>query len=127
MDSDAAQAEVFMEFFKSVFRDDSGVTAPETVQLDTQMDPVHFTQEEVLRELLRLDVNKGYGADGIHPRILRAISHFVASPLSGLFNLSLTTSIVPPDWRSWIINPIFKKGNRECAANCRPVSLTSVV
>ena len=31
------------------------------------------------------------------------------------------------DWRSAVIHPIFKKGNKSDAKNYRPVSLTSVV
>ena len=35
--------------------------------------------------------------------------------------------LVPDDWKSANISPIFKKGNRNMADNYRPVSLTSQI
>ena len=40
---------------------------------------------------------------------------------------SLETSQLPEDWRVATICPIYKKGDRLCPNNYRPVSLTSVV
>ncbi len=51
----------------------------------------------------------------------------VAKPLADLFNLSLASAEIPDDWRTAIVCPIYKKGNREDLGNYRPVSLTSVV
>jgi len=34
---------------------------------------------------------------------------------------------VPDDWRKTNVSPLFKKGIRSQAENCRPVSLTSLV
>ncbi len=44
-----------------------------------------------------------------------------------LFNLSLLTTAVHDDCWSVIICPIFKNGDLEVTANCRLVSLTSIV
>ena len=46
--------------------------------------------------------------------------------LTGLFQHSLDTGEVPPDWRNAWVVPIFKKGEKHLASNYRPVSLTSV-
>ena len=35
--------------------------------------------------------------------------------------------IVPADWRTANITPIFKKGSKSAAGNYRPVSLTSIL
>ena len=39
---------------------------------------------------------------------------------------SLNTGVVPRDWRTANVTPIFKKGSRSAPGNYRPVSLTSV-
>ncbi len=62
-----------------------------------------------------------------HPAVLKAIATLVAQPLTDLFNLSLVSAEVPDDWRSAIVCPIFKKGDREDPGNYRPVSVTSIV
>ena len=47
-------------------------------------------------------------------------------PLAQIFNSSISSSMVPRDWRDANVTPIFKKGKRTAAKNYRPVSLTSI-
>lgn len=49
------------------------------------------------------------------------------TPLTIIFNRSINLSQVPQQWRGALISPIYKKGDRQKAANNRPVSLTSIV
>ena len=44
-----------------------------------------------------------------------------------LFNKSLSSGIVPQDWRTANVCPIFKKGAKNCPENYRPISLTSQI
>ena len=50
----------------------------------------------------------------------------LAPCLAILFNKSLKTGVVPQDWRTANISPVFKKGERYKPANYRPVSLTCI-
>ena len=50
----------------------------------------------------------------------------VASPLAYVMRRSLETGIVPDDWRTANVTPIYKKRARNSPANYRPVSLTSI-
>jgi len=43
-----------------------------------------------------------------------------------IFNQSLSTGIVPVDWRLANIFPLHKKGPRDLAENYKPISFTSV-
>ncbi|KFV00566.1 hypothetical protein N340_11793, partial [Tauraco erythrolophus] len=84
-------------------------------------------QEERVKDLLlRLDVHKSMGPDGIHPRVLRELAGVIAKPLSIIFGQSWLTGEVPLDWRLADVTPIYKKGRKEDPGNYRPVSLTSV-
>ncbi len=91
------------------------------------MPPIVFTPDYVMKRLQSLSPQKAAGSDKLHPKILRALAPFIAESLTELSNLSLLTTEVPEHWRSAIICPIFKKGDREVTGNYRPVSLTSIV
>jgi len=50
----------------------------------------------------------------------------VAQPLATMFQESFQSAILPSDWKSANIIPIFKKGDKTDPNNYTPVSLTSV-
>ena len=64
------------------------------------------------------------GPGGISPRVLRELAKEL-TPAST--ESSLSTGIVPTDWRDAYVAPIFKKGEQYNPANYRPVSLTCIV
>jgi hypothetical protein len=73
-----------------------------------------------------LDPMKACGPDGISPRLLKECADELGSALTLLFQTSLNTGVVPADWRTAFISPVFKKGERYKAENYRPISLTSI-
>ena len=48
-------------------------------------------------------------------------------PLTDIFHKSLSSGVIPDDWKKANITCIFKKGNKQDPGNYRPVSLTSVI
>ncbi len=52
---------------------------------------------------------------------------WIASPLYRLFKVSLDSGSLPEDWTRATITPVFKKGNKHCPKNCRPVSFTCLI
>ena len=65
--------------------------------------------------------------DNIHPKFLYEWRGAVAEPITKLYNYSLSTGVIPTDWKEATIATLFKKGNRSEPGNFRPVSLTSIV
>uniref|UniRef100_A0A803J5C3 Reverse transcriptase domain-containing protein n=1 Tax=Xenopus tropicalis TaxID=8364 RepID=A0A803J5C3_XENTR len=86
-----------------------------------------LAQDMVLKGLHTINVNKAPGPDGIHPRVLRELGAELQWPLFLIFSDSLSSGMVPRDWKKANVIPIFKKGVRSQPGNYRPVSLTSVV
>jgi hypothetical protein len=71
-----------------------------------------------------MKVNKAPGVDGLVPLILVKTACVVCKPITGIFQASLRTGIVPVDWRRANVTAIFKQGKRDVPGNYRPVSLT---
>ena len=125
-DNPLEMAEQFAQSFKSVFSTGT-LNNPAPHQTSTAFLPeVTITPSEVEQELLSLDVNSCMGADGIHPRLLSRCAASLCRPLSMIFSASLREGLLPVEWLSSQIVPIFKKGARTDPLNYRPVAMTSV-
>ena len=90
------------------------------------MAPVNITVYGVDKLLCSLNPNKASGPDQISPRVLKELHTETAPILTKIFKLSLDTGIVPSDWKTATIAPVFKKGLRSKASNYRPISLTCI-
>jgi len=67
------------------------------------------------------------GLDGIPAWFLRVGAPFFAAPLAALMNLSLSSSVVPAQWKSASILPIAKTVPPTTPSDYRPISITSVL
>jgi hypothetical protein len=120
-------ANILNKFFASVFTSEDKNTIPvKEKETDEVLGNVIFTREAVLQKLGDLRADSAAGPDRIFPRILKELRYELAGPLCTLFTKSMNTGVVPQDWKSAIVTPIFKKGAKADPGNYRPVSLTSV-
>ena len=71
----------------------------------------------------QLKPNKAPGPNLIGPKLFKEASNELATPLSDLYNLSLTTKTYPASWKKANVCPIFKKDNSFKPNNYRPISL----
>jgi len=127
--SDADMSIILNDYFATVFTDENMNDVPEA-ELHNEVQPlenIHFLVDEVEEQLNKLNIYKSTGPDDLHPRMLRNLSEIISSPLTEIFNRSMTTGIIPDDWKTANITAIFKKGSRQEPGNYRPISLTSVV
>ncbi len=85
------------------------------------MQPV--TENEILKIISKLDPNKSPGHDNINNHLIKKIANEICSPLTRLFNLSITKSVFPKDLKMAKVVPIYKKGDKELYSNYRPVSI----
>jgi hypothetical protein len=93
----------------------------------TFLSDIDVLETVVCEKIRKLKVSKSPGPDLITAKVLSNCAAELSVPLCVLMEQSFRSGVLPPDWRSAIVRPIFKKGDKFDAANYRPVSLTSLV
>ena len=81
----------------------------------------------VLKELLSLNTSKGTGLDMIPARFLKDSAKAICTPITAIVNLSITSGIVPQDFKCARVKPLFKKNSRQEVGNYRPVAILSIM
>lgn len=79
--------------------------------------------EEVLTELLKLNIHKSSGLDGISPNILKMSATVIYESLTHIFNLSLCTGNFPSKLKLARVTPLYKSGDIADMNNYRPISV----
>ncbi len=86
-----------------------------------------MSEDEVRRELRRVNIRKAAGPDGITGRVLRSCADQLAGLFTSIFNESLATSVIPTSFKKSVIIPVPKNSKPSCLNDYRPVALTSTV
>ena len=120
------KAAVLSDQFRSVFTLEDTSNVP---NLDgntfAPMSAISISSRGIQAQLDNLDPNKAQGPDKIAPFVLKNCAAEVAPMLEIIFNQSLNTGVLPSDWLTANICPVFKKGSRNMPSNYHPISLTS--
>ncbi len=88
---------------------------------------ITVSEDDVRRELRRVNVRKAAGPDGITGRVLRSCADQLAGLFTSIFNESLATSVVPTPFKKSVIIPVPKNSKPSCLNDYRLVALTSTV
>ena len=125
---DQAKANILNDFFAGVFTSESTGAMPELENRHTGtiISDLAITRQTVEKKLLVLKPTSAPGPDEVHSRVLRELGRSLAYPLTLLYQRSLDTGMLPAVWKLGKVVTIFKKGDKHCPGNYRPVSLTSV-
>ena len=127
-ESSLDKAEVLNQQFQSVFTKEPNSPLPDKgFSPYPTMCNINISVEGIYNLLLNINPHKACGPDQIHGRVLKETADVIAPFLQTLFQSSLDSGVIPDDWRSANITPIFKQGDRQQPSNYRPISLTSIV
>ena len=91
------------------------------------IDNVTFNELDVFKALRSLDTSKAMGCDGISPMVLKHFAMAIYQPLYHLFSLSLSQFYLPLEWRTHLVKPVYKSGDKSSIQNYRPISLLCIV
>ena len=78
---------------------------------------------EINKIIKSLNLKKSSGYEEISTKIMKISAPFICSPLNYICNKSLLSGIFLTRLKYSIINPVYKKGERDNISNYRPISL----
>ncbi len=85
------------------------ISAPGSSRQSSDDDHViTVSEDEVRRELRRVNIRKAAGPDGITGRVLRSCADQLAGLFTSIFNESLATSVIPTSFKKSVIIPVPK-------------------
>ena len=109
--TDEEKANCLNDFFISISTvNDSDASLPAFIpKINEKITNVTITESEIIDTIETLNPNKAVGEDLISHKVLRATKQSLSKPLCALFNISLTESIYPSQWKSALVMPLYKK------------------
>ena len=70
---------------------------------------------------------KATGLNGISGRLLKDAAPEVSEPIAYLINLTISTSTIPPEWKTAKVTPIYKSGDKSDPNKYRPISILPLI
>ena len=95
-------------------------------QPNSQLPSIVTTVDEVKNLIKEIDISKASAILNLSSRIVKDAFEAIPLLLTQLFNLSLSSGIVPEIWKSATVIPLKKEGNSPDVNNLRPISLLPV-
>lgn len=99
------------------------------IPADYVIDPANSaTQESVFKKLIKLNITKAHGPDGIAGWVLKENADLLAGPIADILNSRYREGRLPPSWKEADVVPVLKqKPVQDINKHLRPTSLTPVL
>ena len=124
-------ANCFAQYFQSVFANTASADS-DGRELNMfsweQLDMLCISEislTEIEDAIKHLKPKTSVGSDGIPPYVVKGCADSLKHPLLMAFNLSLKTCTFPNKWKSGLVCPIPKGGNKNDIRNYRPIAVLS--
>ena len=94
--NEGEKAQVLSQFFKSVYTCEGDGPVPDfESKFSKPIAHIEVSEADMEKALKNIKVNKSPGPDGLHPRILRELSHELAKPFKMLFDKCMAQGKLP--------------------------------
>lgn len=80
-------------------------------------------KDEIIMLINNLKDETATGFDQLSVKLIKSISRFILNPIIFIYNKSLKEGIFPSQFKTTIVKPIFKNGNKKLVNNYRPISM----
>ena len=120
------------DLFNSYFANQCSIINNESTLPDTNFDfnctlsSLTFDENELLKLIQTLDVNKSHGHDGISARMIKLCDSSIIPPLMIIYRNCLKEGCFPSNWKKANVTPIYKKGDKSILSNYRPISVLPI-
>ena len=81
----------------------------------------------VQKELLKMKSTKATGLDGIPARLLKDAANEISRPVAYLIYLTISTCMIPSEWKTAKVTTIYKSGDKSDPNNYRPISVLPLI
>ena len=92
----------------------------------TRLTSLKFDNNDVLKIIRSVNVNKAHGHDGISIRMIKICDESLVQPLSLIFKGCIDTGVYPDTWRKSNIVPVHNTGDKQTVNNYKPVFLLPI-
>jgi len=106
---DFEKANLFNEYFASVFTTDDGILPNLYARTDDELDNVEFSEETVFKAVKAMKSSFSIDPDGLCSFFLKKVSFSLCKPLSRVFEFSFNFGKVPEQWKKAVVVPLHKK------------------
>ncbi|KAK3550582.1 hypothetical protein QTP70_000038 [Hemibagrus guttatus] len=124
-DSDTSLPDMLNSFYAQ-FEAQNDVTARKTIPL-LEDQVLCLTRADVRKTLRRVNSQKAAGPDSIPSRVLRECAEQLADVFTDIFNISLSSAVVPTCLKTITIIPVPKKSPVSCLNDYCPIALTPII
>lgn len=127
------KAELFYNYFNSVFKSDDCVPLHEDCFLGDfdvgadDLNNIELSPAIVLKFLEQLNICKSCRPDNVTSRLLKECANLISSPLCTLFNKQLQSGCFRKMWKMPNLVPVFNSGDKEMVENYRGISLLCII
>ena len=94
---------------------------------DSRFNFQFVTEDVILSIINKLKNKKSSGKDELSNKLLKSIKHEISLPLTIIINQSLSTGVFPEALKIEKVKPLYKKGDKLCINNYRPISLLPTI
>ncbi|KAK3519399.1 hypothetical protein QTP70_027526, partial [Hemibagrus guttatus] len=119
-DSDASLPDALNSFYAR-FEAENDVMARKTIP-PSEYQVLCLTTADLRKTLCRVNPRKAAGPDNIPGRVLRECAEQLAGVFTDIFNISLSSAVVPTCLKITTIIPVLKKSPVSCLNDYRPVT-----